>query len=193
MSSQSLELVLSAENDSLCSMSVLNTKIDWPGHFRLLGREWERNTILRAVLSYLGLFSGQSLCPGGCPLFCFRVCLCLVCLDMLMISWSGMPQVCVLQILFCSFPQWDWVWHSLVLGLCVAEAGLVPRLPHFSVQSSRRLHLNLGLPTFLRTNYFVLCGFTFGCTATDPMVAISVNDLASWISLFSPSWHLQAL
>lgn len=92
MSSQSLELVLSVENDCLCNMPILSTKTDWRSHFRLLGPEWQGNTILRAILSYLRLFWGQSLCPGGCPLFCFRVCLSLVCLDMLMISWSGMPR-----------------------------------------------------------------------------------------------------
>lgn len=102
-------------------------------------------------------------------------------------------EVCVPQILFCSFTQWDWLWPSLVLGLRIAEAGWVLRLLYFSAQSSRRLHLTLSLPTFLRTNYFVLCGFIFDCTVTDPVVAISVSDPSSWVSLFSQSWDLQAL
>lgn len=38
----------------------------------------------------------------------------------------------------------------------------------------------------------VLCGFTSDCTATDPTVATSVNNLASWVSLFSQC-YLQAL
>lgn len=55
-------------------------------------------------------------------------------------------KVCVFQIPFGSFAERDWLWHSLVLGLCVAEAGLILRLLLLSVQSSRRLHLTLSLP-----------------------------------------------
>lgn len=52
-------------------------------------------------------------------------------------------KVNFLRTLFYSFTPQDWRWHFGVLGQFVAEAGLVPRLLHFSVQSSRRLHLTL--------------------------------------------------
>lgn len=44
----------SVENDSLCNVSLLNTKADWPSHFRLLWPKW--NTILRAILWIWGYF-----------------------------------------------------------------------------------------------------------------------------------------
>lgn len=152
MLSQSLELVLSVENDSLCSMPILNTKTDWLGHFRLPRPEWEGNTIFRAVLSYLGLLWSQSLLFWKVPIVLLQS------LSVPGVSGHACAllvrhaEVCVLQILFCSFTQWDWLWPSLVLGLRIAEAGWVLRLLYFSAQSSRRLHLTLSLPTFLGTN-----------------------------------------
>lgn len=137
--SQSLELILSVENDFLPRVySEYNGRLT--RSFQTAGTWVEHHPHSHPLC--LRLFWGQYLYSGGCPLFCFI----LFVPDMSERTYDllvNQAKINFLETLFYSFTPQDWLWHPWVLGQFVAEAGLVPKLLHFLVQSSRRLHLTL--------------------------------------------------